>query len=116
MSHVTCLCGHKIDTRHVPSENVYLGISDAWFNLISNRLENSADLSKSELLDALAFDLFGYRGNRHFFLYPCRECGRVSLEAHGFRLVLSAESGDVMAWIRDMDLDMAEFRALQEGD
>ena len=114
MSSITCLCGHQIDTGHLPSQNVYHGVSDAWFNLVTNRLDRAESLSKSDLLDALAFDLFGYRGKRHFALYPCHQCGRLTLEAHGFRLSLRAEQGDVLGWIHDMDLDMTEFRAAHD--
>jgi hypothetical protein len=114
MPAVTCLCGHRIDVSGIPSENVYLGFSDAWFNTISERLERVPDSSVDHALEVMAFDLIGSRGRRSFRIYPCRQCGRLTIDSGEFRLRFSPEEGDVTSWIRDMDLDMASFRGLME--
>lgn len=107
MSHVTCNCGLVIDTGNVPSENVYLGVSDArWVELTQLAEGADHDFSPSDVAHLLTVDLFHPRDQRYFQIYPCRMCGRLTLEGRGLTLSLVAESGDVRAWIAAMDEDL----------
>lgn len=109
MSHVVCNCGHVIDTRKVPSKNVYLGISDArWVELTEAVESADHELTPGEVADLLTLDLFGPRERKSFRIYPCRARARLILQGRGMKISLVAESGDVRAWVNAMDEDLMD--------